>query len=151
MREVVFTGAAVAFGVLIVCLVIWGVFNLLKTEGVRSQTFSETAAPQQLPPQPRLQVNAPAELYQFREQEEKMLNTYGWVNKNAGTVRIPIGQAMDMLAKRGLPARTPAQIAQAEQGNVSAIGSLRTAPLPAGSSSCRSPTGGSESGVARTA
>lgn len=116
-REVVFTGAGVAFGVLIVCLVIWGLFNLLKTEGLRTQSISEGAAPAELPPQPRLQVNAPADLSRMREQEEQFLNSYGWVNKNAGMVRIPIGQAMDILAKKGLPTRTPAQTATAEAGN----------------------------------
>jgi hypothetical protein len=32
-----------------------------------------------------------------------MLNTYGWVDKNAGKVRLPIDRAMDELAQKGLP------------------------------------------------
>jgi hypothetical protein len=132
VREVVFTGAGVGFGVLIVCLVIWGVFNLLKTEGIRTQTFSPRPEARELPPQPRLQVNAPAELYEFRRQEEQMLNSYGWVNKNAGTVRIPINQAMDILVKRGLPTRTPAQTAEAEAGKVSGSAGVATAPASPG-------------------
>jgi hypothetical protein len=122
VREVVLTGVGVAAGVIIVCVVIWGLFNLLKTEGARMQTFSPTEAPRELPPQPRLQVNAPAELQQMQQQEEEMLKSYGWVNKNAGTVRIPIGQAMEILAKRGLPARTAEQIAAAQGGGGLAAG-----------------------------
>ena len=34
-----------------------------------------------------------------------MLTTYGWVDKNAGTVRIPIDRAKELLLERGLPVR----------------------------------------------
>ena len=33
------------------------------------------------------------------------LHEYGWVDKNAGVVRIPIERAIDVLAERGLPHR----------------------------------------------
>ena len=35
-----------------------------------------------------------------------MLGSYGWVDKNAGVVRIPIDAAMKLTLERGLPART---------------------------------------------
>ena len=38
-------------------------------------------------------------------QRRRHLNTYGWVDKNAGVVRIPIGEAMKLTIERGLPAR----------------------------------------------
>jgi len=41
----------------------------------------------------------------FVEQESKQLNTYGWVDSKSGVVRIPVDQAMKLLAERGLPAR----------------------------------------------
>ena len=34
-----------------------------------------------------------------------MLNSYGWVDKNAGIVRIPIDEAMKLTLQRGLPSR----------------------------------------------
>ena len=34
-----------------------------------------------------------------------MLDSYGWVDKNAGVVRIPIDEAMKLTLERGLPAR----------------------------------------------
>src|SRR5438105_14172123 len=46
-------------------------------------------------PFPRLQLSAPADLQAFRAHEEAELNSYGWVDKTAGVVRIPIGSAMD--------------------------------------------------------
>ncbi len=33
--------------------------------------------------------------------EEKALYSYGWVDEKAGTVRIPIERAMDLIAQRG--------------------------------------------------
>jgi hypothetical protein len=56
-------------------------------------------------PGPRLQVEAHSELRQMRAAEDAALNNYGWVDKNAGIVRIPVDQAMEVLAKKGLPAR----------------------------------------------
>jgi hypothetical protein len=35
----------------------------------------------------------------------RRLSSYGWVDREAGIVRIPIDRAMDLLAERGLPAR----------------------------------------------
>lgn len=44
----------------------------------------------------------------MRLREENTLSTYDYVDKNAGTVRIPIDRAMDLLAQRGLPVRPTA-------------------------------------------
>jgi len=42
---------------------------------------------------------------QLRVQEDAALHSYGWVDRSAGTVRIPIERAMDLVAARGLPSR----------------------------------------------
>jgi hypothetical protein len=57
-------------------------------------------------PQPRLLVNEPKNLAEFRKQEDEILHTYGWVDRSAGTVRIPIDQAKALLMERGLPVRS---------------------------------------------
>ncbi len=54
-------------------------------------------------PGPRLQISPRADLKEFRARDEARLHGYGWVNRNAGTVRIPIERAMDLLVERGLP------------------------------------------------
>ncbi len=59
------------------------------------------------PPEPRLQLNAPLDLKRLREQEDAVLNGYGWVDKSSGTVRIPIERAIDLLAQHGLPPLKP--------------------------------------------
>jgi hypothetical protein len=53
--------------------------------------------------QPRLETNERVEINEFRLKEEQRLNSYGWVDQPGGTVRIPIDQAMKLIAQRGLP------------------------------------------------
>lgn len=57
---------------------------------------------ERLPPTPRLQQFPQNELHQFREGEEDLLQRYGWMNKNAGVVHIPIEDAMRLTIERGL-------------------------------------------------
>ena len=59
-----------------------------------------------LPPEPRLQRFPREDVYNFRRGEEEFLNGYGWVNKGAQTVHIPIEDAMKFTVQRGLPTRT---------------------------------------------
>ena len=58
-----------------------------------------------LPPEPRLQVTAPMDLKQYKGAQDGILNSYGWVDRQAGVVRIPIERAMDILLQRGFPVR----------------------------------------------
>ena len=65
-----------------------------------------------LPPTPRLQINQPGDLQQFREREEQLLTTYGR-EQNSGAVRIPIDKAIDIIAGRGALPAAPAKPAVA--------------------------------------
>ena len=56
-------------------------------------------------PSPQLEVNERNQLDKVRLDEEDTLSTYGYVDQNAGTVRIPIERAMDLIVERGLPVR----------------------------------------------
>lgn len=57
------------------------------------------------PPEPRLEVAPDQVLQELRAEEHTMLHSYGWVDREAGVVRIPIERAMTLLTERGLPAR----------------------------------------------
>ena len=54
------------------------------------------------PPPPRLQQFPRNEITNFRVQEEAKLNSYGWANKDAGTVHIPIDEAMKLVLQKGM-------------------------------------------------
>lgn len=54
------------------------------------------------PPAPELQLNPANDLVKFRAQEEQQLDSYGWVDRDQGIAHIPIAQAMQDVAKRGI-------------------------------------------------
>jgi len=64
-------------------------------------------------PQPRLETDERGQIRRFRLSEEQRLHSYGWVDQNAGIIRIPIDRAMDLIAERGLPTRPQAGTAPA--------------------------------------
>jgi hypothetical protein len=59
------------------------------------------------PREPRLEPDPLAPRLSARAQEDALLTSWGWVDKNAGVARIPIDRAMELLARRGLPAAKP--------------------------------------------
>ena len=64
-------------------------------------------------PSPQLEIDERGQLDMIRIDEAQTLSTYDWVDQKAGTVRIPIDQAMDLIAQRGLPVRQQAGSAAA--------------------------------------
>ena len=58
---------------------------------------------QGLPPGPLLQRNPELGMQQMVTEQEAILNSYGWVDKEAGVVRIPIERAIELTLERGLP------------------------------------------------
>jgi hypothetical protein len=65
-------------------------------------------------PQPQLETDERTQLNKVRLGEEDTLSTYDYIDKNAGTVRIPIDRAMDLIVQRGLPVRSQAGAASTE-------------------------------------
>jgi hypothetical protein len=62
-------------------------------------------AMRRLPPQPRLQTDPRDDMANLRRSEDEVLESYAWVDRNTGVVRIPIEQAMKLIAERGMPTR----------------------------------------------
>ena len=54
-------------------------------------------------PAPRLQSDPAADMQQFLAAELHQLNSVGWQDRSAGSVHIPIDQAMQDVAKAGIP------------------------------------------------
>ena len=86
-----------------------GLFDYFATRQARLDVPPSPLATRELPPEPRLQVAPRKELREVQAAEDTVLNSYGWVDRKAGIVRIPISLAMELLAKRGLPARPQRQ------------------------------------------
>jgi hypothetical protein len=60
-----------------------------------------------LPPAPRLQQFPRTEYYEHYVSEQQKLESYGWVNKDAGVVHIPIEEAMRLTLERGVLQAAP--------------------------------------------
>ena len=58
-----------------------------------------------LPAAPRLQAFPENEFYEFRLREEATLQHYGWIDRAAGRIQMPIADAMRLTVERGLPVR----------------------------------------------
>ena len=48
---------------------------------------------------PQLQVSPTLDLEKFRAREQEELNSYGWIDRHAGVVKIPIDRAMELLVQ----------------------------------------------------
>lgn len=58
-------------------------------------------------PEPRLQTAPRRDLEELRAWEENLAQSYGWVDRSNGTVRIPVESALEIVLEEGLPAREP--------------------------------------------
>jgi hypothetical protein len=95
---------AMAIGLIVSGVVCWGMFRLFATHIVdQPASNSPYADTRQLPPGPQLQVNPRQDWLKFRAEQEQALESYAWENRSAGTARVPIEVAMDLLVKKGVP------------------------------------------------
>src|SRR5581483_11922477 len=99
---------SLALGLLIACGVIYGLFHLLDAREQKAEKTpnSKLGDQDRLPPELRLQL-APGhevspldDIKSLRLEEQQKLNGYAWVSQSAGAVRIPIDQAMKIVAER---------------------------------------------------
>jgi len=108
VRIIIETVIGLILSVAVVCLIVWGVFNVFKVQIDKSGTrVSGMAAPPFLPPPPRLEVQPFLELRGLRAHEDDVLNHYRWVDQSKGIVHIPIEKAIDEVVGQ-LPQRPSA-------------------------------------------
>jgi hypothetical protein len=108
IRAILGFGTALIVVAAVVHLLIYGLFGYFDSrEGVKVPAEYPLAASQghHEPPEPRLQTDPRQDLADMRAKEDEVLGSYGWVDKNAGVVRIPIDAAMKLTLERGLTAR----------------------------------------------
>ncbi len=87
---------------------VWAMYRDFEKEQATTgpQEFPIAAdAMRRLPPEPRLQTDPRGDLLKMREDEDRILHSYGWVDRNGGIVRIPIERAMELSLQRGFKSR----------------------------------------------
>jgi hypothetical protein len=77
--------------------------------------------PQSVFPSPKLEEDERGQLNGILLSEENTLYSYGWVDQKAGTVRIPIERAMELLAQRGLPVRLQGTVGNSQAASTGMI------------------------------
>lgn len=85
---------------------IWLFKYFQKAESPASYIAAPFAGAQPLPPPPRIQADPGAEMQSYWQSQQNLLNTYGWIDRQNGIVRMPIDRAMALLLERGLPTRS---------------------------------------------
>jgi hypothetical protein len=83
-----------------------GLFKYFQTRDQANPT-AVSVDPIKLFPEPRLERAPIADLQAVRAEEDRVLNSYGWVDPQKNVVRVPIDVAIDLLVKKGLPSRPP--------------------------------------------
>ncbi len=105
-RGIAWSGVALFVLIGVSFLLIIGLFNFLESwNGKSSKPVSPLAVSQQPPSGPRLQVDPELDMEQFKVIEDSLVNSYGWVQKEAGVVHIPVKEAMKLMLERGFPVR----------------------------------------------
>ena len=97
-----------AASAVVVHILVWFMFTLFVDMRERTTPAEFPLASEQgprLPSGARLQPKPANEAYDFHQQETAVLDGYSWVDKGAGTVRIPVSEAMRLTVERGLPSR----------------------------------------------
>ena len=101
VRTIVISLIALLIGAMLAAGLTIGIFRYLHSTNKVDE--SNAANPQQLAPEPRVEEKPYEQLISVRAREEHVLTSYAWVDQKEGTVRVPISNAIDMLAQKGLP------------------------------------------------
>jgi hypothetical protein len=114
--------------VLVICAGLIHFLTRVPPLGTPEIAAGVSAAEHPLPPAPRMQgipgdnVPPPEQQREFRAAAAAQLHSYGWVDAQQGVAHIPIEDAMDQLAKAGLPQATPPVAAPAKPPAAAAKG-----------------------------
>jgi hypothetical protein len=106
-------------------------FNFMEAREAREKTVRYPLAAgvaRPLPPVPRLQTYPFGDVKELRQQQDRYIEQYEWVDKDSGIVRIPVERAMEVLAERGLPHREPPPPASGAAGGALPTGAASGEP-----------------------
>ena len=103
----IFAAGLVVFTV-VICVVLWWMHEVLVARDVPAKARPSVLAATkqgQLPPEPRLEGITPREEASTRQEaDQSALRQYGWADRKAGIARIPVDEAISILADK-LPSR----------------------------------------------
>jgi hypothetical protein len=130
----------------VVMLLMWGAWGFFLSQARSADPGRPPMAAQdfgdRLPAAPRLQAVPGSDLAGYRAEQNAKIQALDWVDQGAGTVRIPIGSAMQLIVNRAdafadQQARPPADHSWSEPGaaQLERLSQPAAPPLPHGSPS----------------
>ncbi|HEY3568303.1 MAG TPA: hypothetical protein VGP73_10265 [Thermoanaerobaculia bacterium] len=110
LRGIIWTGVWLAVGTILANVAMWWFLRGFQVYDKHHEVPvmpMAAANPQKTPPGPLLQPENPTEdrnkdMYNFRKEENKMLDRASWVDHPGGTLRVPVDVAIDAIAQRGV-------------------------------------------------
>lgn len=103
----------------IICAAVQGLFGLYaRTDVPKPAVAGPFVKDMALPEPPRIQTQPERDIREYRDAEDRLLQSSGWIDQKSGVARIPIDRAMQLLLRQGLPTQ--------------AAGSRTAAPASAG-------------------
>jgi hypothetical protein len=104
LRGVAIGAIAIAVMIVLACVAAWWAWSGWMPAGSRDGPDAPAdfgVAGARLESAPRLERNA------YFKEKDRLLHSWQWVDRNAGIARIPIEDAMDLLARQARPAPKP--------------------------------------------
>jgi hypothetical protein len=128
-RNISLFGAGLTVLIIVVLLVSYALMVWLRDGAARrAEPPSPLVVVPEPTPGPRLEIQPGRALQVMREQEEAHLKAYGWIDQEKGIVHIPIERAMEILIKKGLPARQSNVTAASDSRGAKQVDSRRGEP-----------------------
>ncbi len=96
-RPAVLSAIALAALIVVSLVICAGFVVWLQREGTIPNPAPKKA---QLPPEPRLEATPSETLERVRREEHVRANTYGWIDRKNGVIRVPVARAMELMLER---------------------------------------------------
>jgi hypothetical protein len=128
VRAIVLSGIALVVVCLVAALLMWWLLKgFERYDEKRDVRLSpvELAHPQAPPPAPLLQGDPVADMKKMHDDEDKELNQAAWIDRQQGTLRLPVADAIDIVAARGV---APEVVGGKTGGSIAAAPAATPAP-----------------------
>ena len=99
-KVVLYFASALVAGLIGIHLGLWWMFHQLEQQQARRDTGRSLVNVIEPTPEPRLQINPQDDLEELMRQENEILTTYRWIDREKGTARIPVERAMQLFIQR---------------------------------------------------
>lgn len=101
IRPILWATGMLVVSAVIVLVLMWVMFDHYRElDASRDARRSLVETAEEVPPEPRLETDPTADFEEYARRQRELLNSYGWVLRADGRVRIPIERAMELVVER---------------------------------------------------